>query len=296
MSIPNSQLEIWSHQGAVTTSKNTYASIKHNLEKNTSLYANKDFNVYLQGSYGNDTNIRSDSDVDVVIQLNSTFHRDISDLSEDQVRAYKSSYDSATYHLSEFKKDILSHLKDSYGLTVVDEGKKSIKLLGNSGRLNADVIVCCQYRDYHWFRSLSDQKYVEGIYFISTIGEIIVNYPKLHSENCTEKHKSTNNSFKPIVRIFKNMRSRLVSDGLISKDLAPSYFIEGLIYNIPEDRFNGSYEEAFCNCINWLLENDRSKFVTPSKKHWLFGDSSVQWTDSNCSQFLDALVKFWNEF
>ena len=37
---------------------------------------------YLQGSYRNDTNIRGDSDVDLVLELNSVFKHDASVLSE----------------------------------------------------------------------------------------------------------------------------------------------------------------------------------------------------------------------
>jgi hypothetical protein len=39
-----------------------------------------------------------------------------------------------------------------------------------------------------------------------------VNYPKQHSENCTRKHKNTASQFKPLVRIFKNIRTKLVVD------------------------------------------------------------------------------------
>jgi hypothetical protein len=67
MAIPESQLETWSHQGSVKQSRDTYATIKRTLEASDTKYADKDFEVFLQGSYGNDTNIYAESDVDVVI-------------------------------------------------------------------------------------------------------------------------------------------------------------------------------------------------------------------------------------
>jgi hypothetical protein len=76
MAIPESQLETWSHQGAIATSRNTYASIKGALEAWNTTYADKDFEIFLQGSYGNDTNIYADSDVDIVIMLKSVFRSD----------------------------------------------------------------------------------------------------------------------------------------------------------------------------------------------------------------------------
>jgi hypothetical protein len=55
MAIPESQLETWSHQGSVSQSAGTYATIKNALESADAKYTNRDFEVFLQGSYGNAT-------------------------------------------------------------------------------------------------------------------------------------------------------------------------------------------------------------------------------------------------
>ena len=61
MGISNQQLETWSHQGSITQSSDTYNPIKNTLEAASNPYANKDYEVFLQGSYGNDTNIYAGS-------------------------------------------------------------------------------------------------------------------------------------------------------------------------------------------------------------------------------------------
>jgi hypothetical protein len=296
MAIPESQLETWSHQGAMTTSRNTYGSIKGNLEASGTSYAYKNFEVFLQGSYGNDTNIRADSDVDVVMMLTEIFWEDISQLSQEQTTNYCRTFSNATYKFSDFKSGVVSQLQRVYGTQNVRIGSKSVKIATSSNRLGGDVVVSYQFRYYHYFYGESNQSYDEGIIFPTSLGEEIVNYPKLHSQNCTVKHKNTGRVFKPMVRIHKNMRGRLIAVGALDQQVAPSYFIEGLLYNVPDDQFNGGLETTFCNCINWLLKADRSKFVCPSRKHWLFGNSSVQWNDTNCGQFLDALVNLWNDW
>ena len=63
MAIPESQLDTWSHQGSITQSSNTYATITGALEAAGTPYANKAYKVFLQGSYGNDTNIYAPDDV-----------------------------------------------------------------------------------------------------------------------------------------------------------------------------------------------------------------------------------------
>ena len=88
VSIPESQLNTWSHQGSVTQSSETYATIKRALEKDSAGYAEHDYQVFLQGSYGNDTNIYSESDVDIVIRLDSMYYYDISKLDDAAKQAF----------------------------------------------------------------------------------------------------------------------------------------------------------------------------------------------------------------
>ncbi len=114
MAIPESQLTTWANQGAITTAKSTADSLKNALNSYSDWPSGVDFEVYLQGSYKNDTNIRAnirgDSDVDVVAHLNSTFY---SNLSEEQKRIL--GLTPATYHLSNFRSDVLKILKNYYG-------------------------------------------------------------------------------------------------------------------------------------------------------------------------------------
>ena len=95
MPIPEAQLDTWSKQGSITQSKNTYARIKKALEAAETGYAGKSFDSFLQGSYGNDTNVYADSDVDVVVELNSAFFRDLSKLSAADLAAYNAAFNGS---------------------------------------------------------------------------------------------------------------------------------------------------------------------------------------------------------
>lgn len=295
MAIPKSQLETWSHQGAVTTSKNTYASIRNALDDSNAAFAGQSFEIFLQGSYGNDTNIRADGDVDIVMRLDSVFRSHVSALPADQQAAYHSAYSDATYSFEGVKQAVIGHLQQKYGHHYIQIGNKSVKVLANPGRLGADVVICQQYRDYKRFVSTLDQSYDTGILFTSPIGTEIINYPTLHRDNCTAKHQSTKGRFKPTVRMFKNMRGRLIDGGSIAKGSAPSYFIEGMLYNVPDAKFCGSLMDTFGGCVNWLREEaDLPKLVCANNKHWLFGSSSVQWSQDDGRHYLNALAALWN--
>lgn len=66
-----SQLTIWANQGAIVNSISAHESIRNSLEVDTSQVKGK-VDTYLQGSYRNSTNIRGDSDVDLVVQAKNT--------------------------------------------------------------------------------------------------------------------------------------------------------------------------------------------------------------------------------
>lgn len=298
MAIPESQLKTWSKQGSVSQSRDTYQIIRNALEDSKSSYASKSFESFLQGSYGNDTNIYAESDVDIVMRLDSTFGYGISDLPPEQQTKFQQSFGSATYTFDEFKQGVVTRLSNAFGTDDVTPGNKAIRIKAGGSRRNADVVVCYQYRRYTKFNSLNDCKYTAGIIFPSTSDGDIINYPKLHSEKATAKHQAANLNFKPLVRIFKNMRGKLETDGLIEKGSAPSYFIEGLLYNVPNSNFSGTYAEMLFNILKWLQETtDRTKFVCVNEQYYLLrNNSAVCWPITNGEKFINAAIQLWNNW
>lgn len=297
MAIPEAQLETWSHQGAIQGSSSTYNAIKKTLEAKGSPYAGKDFQVFLQGSYGNDTNIYAESDVDIVITLKDCFYSDLTALSEPEKAAWKHAHHDATYTHTDFKKDVLSVLTHAYGKDV-KVGDKAIMIEANGNRRKADVIASIQFRRYYKFNGAQDQSYDEGICFFNAAGDRIANYPGQHSENMTTRHQATNEWLKPMVRIWKNLRTKLVDDGRIKAGIAPSYYLEGLLYNVPVDKFSGNYGDSFVAAFNWIRkEADKDKLVCANEQYYLLRDNAPTcWAPANCTAFLDAAAHVWSNW
>lgn len=298
MSIPETQLDKWSHQGSITQSSTTYNSIKNVLKAHATPYAAKRFNVFLQGSYGNNTNIYAESDVDIIIQLNDCFREDLTDLREDEKTAYKSTFREATYTHVDFKRDVLSTLIKQYGSAVM-AGDKAIAIDASGSRRKADVIVAIQFRRYIKFRSSNDSSYIEGICFWNGRGEMIVNYPRQHSANLTAKHQASSERLKPMVRVFKNMRSRMIDNGLIEPGIAPSYYLECLLYNVPNEVFKSTYQKCVVNILNWYYQYNQNAnnahLICANEQYPLLRDNSnTCWTKRNCDAFVNAAVELWN--
>jgi hypothetical protein len=300
MVIPETQLEKWSHQGAVSSSKYTHESIRNALDKNMGYPGNIKYDVYLQGSYKNDTNIRGDSDVDLVVELKSSFYREISSLSPDEQSSYLSYFKDATYTWENFRSDILKAMQEYYGLDVIKEGRKSLKV-GNpkGGRLPADVVVSMEYRKYLRFINSDNQKFIEGIsFYVPSENRWVISYPKHHYENSVQKNSqsATNGWYKPLVRIFKNARTYLFENNKISRDLASSYFLEALIYNVPNDKFGTNFQTTTFNILYWLNNVEYGKFVCPNGQVYLFGSTPDQWTEIEARKLISSLIELWNKW
>ena len=295
MAVPEAQLVTWSHQPAPGPSRDTYAAVKAVLEDNGAPFAHNNPDVYLQGSYGNDTNVVRESDVDVVASIATAFWHDAHTLPPEQYQAFERAYPgSASYSYSQYKADVAAWLTRKFGS--VRTGSKAIHIPAGQNRRDCDVLPAIEYRYYYRFNSMADQSYKSGVCFYLLDGTLVVNFPKQHSENCSAKHQDTSSWFKPSVRIYKNMRNYMVDRGLLQDGVAPSYFIEGMLYNVQNDRFGASFANTFLATHRFIVNADRSTFRCANGIHPLLGNSRVSWTAANCNTFLDALAGLWNRW
>lgn len=143
MAIPEVNLRTFAEIGAQATSRDTYATISRVFD-GANFGGSLDFDVFLQGSYGNDTNIFRESDVDVVIRLNSTYTSDDSGLTP-QARLARATQPWATYNHSDFQRDVLALLSVCFG-DDVQRGSKAITIKAYGNRRKTDVIVALEHR------------------------------------------------------------------------------------------------------------------------------------------------------
>lgn len=291
MAIAERQLETWAQQGKTGQFTDTYKSIRGNLLDGSAPYPVADVEVFLQGSYGNDTNVWADSDVDIVLKHTGAYYRDLSELPKDQQTRYESENSgNPSYGYDEFKAHAERYIKRLYN--GVQVGKKAVFVPGNNGRRNADILVCQQFRRYTSYEP-GNIRYHEGVAFFSG-GNRIDNFPKQHSANLTSKHQATKSNFKPIVRVFKNMRNSMIGEGLLADGVAPSYFIEGMLWNVPNDKFTGDYQDMWVACFNWIVTADETKLACANDLYWLIRENSaVCWPSANFHRFTAALKKYW---
>lgn len=290
MSISETQLDSWSKQGSVTNSAKTHASIRVALSSH-SWPEEMTYDVYLQGSYANTTNIRGDSDVDVVVECNSVYYSNIEEHEKPLI-----GWTPGKHSYNDFRREVIEALTSYYGNSFVDpSGANAIAVLAapNSNRLKADVLPCVRYTRYDSLRVIS-----EGLTFWNQhIYQQIINYPKIHINNGEKKNRQfvTNGWYKPAVRMFKNARLRIVGDDDTLRKRFPSYFVECLFYNVPDNYFGYSFQRTYSQVVTYLdaaLKDARAdQFTTQSEQHWLFGTHLVQWSKEHAADFVSRLIE-----
>ena len=177
MAIPETQLDTWSKQGWMTAFEQRRTTIiKETLESGSTPYGDKDFKVFLQGSYGNDTNIYAESDVDIVIKPGSLFQSDVQGLSEGSEDRFNKSFAEAAYRYGDFTRDVPGWPQEGLrgrcgGGQQGDHGAGRREPAEGRRHRRPE-----QHRRYRRFNGVYDQDYGEGIVFYTSSGVEIINY------------------------------------------------------------------------------------------------------------------------
>lgn len=244
--------------------------------------------VYAKGSYANNTNVRLDYDVDIAMQCNEFFYSDlvgtpggISNKYDLDIVPY-----SGGYSVDKFKKGVEAALVEAFGRDAVERGKIALRIRENKTTLPADVVPCFEYRRIHSVTYPFDGSYTytKGHRVFPESGTTITNYPQSQKYYGTEKNNRTGRRYKRLVRILKRLENQLSKEGLVA-DL-PSYLIECLVYNVPDEYFGHEnyvddlravlatiYNETMSQerCKNWMEVNE-IKYLFRSSQNWKRSD------------------------
>lgn len=301
MSIPESQFDNWHGTGADAGSATARERIINALSMDrSSVDDDAQVDTFLQGSYKNNTHTYGSSDVDIVVKLESTWVSDTSELNSKEQERYDTDTSDAIYTYREFRQDVFTTLKTRFNSASSKPVKwdgKAIEINDGPLPVDVDVVPCRDYRVYHSYPANGEPDIDHGMAFRSRYGnERIINFPKLHYQNGTEKHTN----YKETVRIFKNARDYYNEywNSVYTID-APSYFIECLIYNVPGRILKRSdRSDRFVEILDHL-QSDRTDLTTfdqVSEMESLFGDSNTQWEISEAETMLTRLRSMWDDW
>lgn len=249
-----------------------------------------DVTVFAQGSYANRTNVAGESDVDICVLCKDVFFSDWDWVdraarTDPEVRKAlerEARLITATYTYADFKNDVGVALVRRFGPPpAVIRSDKVYDIHENTYRVESDCLPALEAR--HWSRfggTLSDT--TKGTEFESDSGERIQNFPAQQYANGVQKHTDTNRRFKKMVRVLKNLRNEMNENKVAEADPIPSFLIECLVWNVPDDTFGqATFYAELREVLRFLYHATTSD------------DTCGKWHEENDIKFLFHVAQGW---
>ena len=225
--------------------------------------------------------------------LKDTFYSEY----RDGVKDSDYSFVDGTNSFSDYKKLIIEALIKKFGINHITVGNKAIEIKSNTYRVQADVVPALQYRNYKYDTENKVDNFIEGIKFVSSNSDSIVNYPKIHIENGIKKNTDTARKFKRTVRLYKRIRNKMIEDGLPVPNGITSFLIEGLLWNTPNSTFTSytSWNDILKNSIIFLYNKTKEDATCKDwgevSEHFYLIHSGRKWNRNDINTFL---YQMWN--
>jgi len=241
--------------------------------------------VYPKGSYPNQTNVRLDSDVDIVVECRESVYYDSAPGVAPPVQRplYTGPWSQASWRTA-----VTKAIQDCFGSQVDASGKIAIFVPEVPGsRPSIDVVPSHQYHRYYGH---GEYEYIQGSAVWTTEGQQIVNWPEQQLTHGKAKDQDTRGRYKQMVRALKRAENVLVERKTI--DEVPSYFMECLVYNVDDAWLTqGTLDIAFANTLGFLYgafeKGSHHSWLEPNRLKPVFGDAQ-KWTLNDAMTLLSA--------
>ena len=240
-----------------TKLQNAESILRRALSASTIVQSSK-YEIFGQGSYANNTNIRLNSDIDINVCYTDGFYYQIP---EGKTANEYGLGNPTNYSFQAFKTNIEEMLVAYYGRSEVIRNNKCVTIKGNTNRIQIDVVPTWKYRRYD---NMSNQNYVEGVVLYADDNQYkqITNYPKQHLKNGVDKNAETLRRFKRLTRIFKNVRVKMDNDNYHPNENITSFLLECLAFNVPtttynKNRYNCTWNDILKDAIFYLWDNTK---------------------------------------
>ena len=235
--------------------------------------------VYTKGSYRNNTNVRADSDVDVVVENTACFFYEYGPGVTPAPAGAIPPYDGA-WTPGAWRAEVAKALRSAGGAGVDTSGKVAIYVPPVPGsRPSADVVPSFTFHRY-W--STDRQRKSVGTCVFDTSGTRFDNWPQQQLDNGIAKNNATGQRYKKFVRALKHAENVLCQSGTIKP--LPSYLTPA------------GLSAGFRSTLAYLFNNLRAQeavtdWVEPNEHKYLFHPTQ-KWTRTEGFALVDATWDF----
>jgi len=248
--------------------------------------------TYIHGSYANATNIFFPSNLEVCVELKLPKYE--YSLTGDYYVNHELDYGPR-----EFRQDLFDAINEQ-----VESPDASCKL-------NKQCIVVPKHKTLMHVAEITpcvefvltddnggEQKGI--LVHDAKIEKDIPTFPILHQKHGQTKDVRCEGNFKKFVRMFKTIKAiagrENKNDEYLGRPVR-GYFIECLIYNVPDSLFHGvDLHDGFLKIMNYLAHIDIKTFQCQNHVWDLIGSAGEFWNEKDANAFVTAMKIFYREF
>jgi len=301
MTVSEDQLVRWTYPASDTEEQKCERAtgmIRKALEACPKL-KQREWDIIPQGSYHNNTNARTSSDVDVAVVFDDTVYTDFTYAEGEN--STTAGYTDANRPLADARALVLAALRTHFGASQVTDGNKAIQIKSNTARVEADVVVAYEFRG-HRPKVNGVTQYRKGLKFFAKDGKPVINFPEQHHKRGKDKNVATVNRYKHVTRILKHARYTMLDAKVPEADGVSSFLIECAVHNISDDVFGSSNTwrgrtQNVLYAMHQALKSGEAakKWTEVSGEKWLFLDTygiPANWTPQQLQAFVLAAYKY----
>ncbi|MFG1723114.1 nucleotidyltransferase [Micromonospora chalcea] len=226
--------------------------------KEHAVFDSCDLRIYAKGSYANNTNVKTDSDVDIAVQC-----RDVRYWDGVKPGIHAPSPCQGIWTPAKLRSELRKALLKKFPGQVDTSGSTAFRVHSGGARVDADVVPCFNYRCY-----FAGGGHRDGARVFKQDDSSLINYPDQQLTNGRDKNNRTNQYYKRTARIVKRVEHAMVHDGKHRE--VPSVFVECLVYHCPDDIFlRSTWEGTVRGVISHIFRGLEGAEPKDRSKRWL---------------------------
>lgn len=200
--------------------------------------ADEKVKIFIQGSCANDTNVLAQSDIDIAVVREKAFRKP--EVEEKLLRD-----------------EVEKCLREKFGYAV-ERGNEVLKIRECIYQKDVNIMIGRRRRENRKNSSCGKEYLDEGIEIFTDHGERMVVFPEQHIVNGRAKNTETNQNFRRVVRIVKELRHLMEEHDFVSAKEISSFEIESLLWNLPNRLFTRYcfYRYLLEDVVEYLYRKD----------------------------------------
>ena len=256
----------------------------------------KDVSIYLQGSYASKTNIKFQSKIEVIVELNKTREFDYETMTQQDMKFrddFFIDYDHY-FDVRRFKQILIDELKKLLNTRLIIRPTTILVPATSKLQHSIEIFPCFKYRFFNDNGGSIRCKLV----YDEKLDEHFLMFTNLHAVNGNLKDSMTRGNFKRIVRLMKNLVAISAREDKNIHSVR-GYYVECLLYNVPNEMYYSNDNKllsVFLKVINWLNFANMSDFVCQNQIWSLWGNADGFWDQHSARQFINDVIEFYEAF